>query len=239
MKVAHGQKKDFELHILRKFVSHETHGLRIKTIEEGETPDFVIRELDKNISVEMTRLILPALIQEEQIQDKIVALTFEKFTAKYPDKLQVLVNFSNTIINARGKNMDVYVNELLEVVESIFLPNRNYEFRVSSANKKRIINHFIHSIVVSNDLYFTSWQPFGAFMVKPVDTAFLKKAIKEKEEKIKNYTVATAENWLLLVANFGHESSTHEFYGVNLELNSSFDRVYLYKYMDDTYERLC
>jgi len=52
--ITNERKKEFELHMLCKFISHEELGLGVKTIDESETPDFIVRELTKNISVELT-----------------------------------------------------------------------------------------------------------------------------------------------------------------------------------------
>jgi hypothetical protein len=38
-------KKAVEMYLLRKFISSPLHGLRIKSIDQRETPDFVINEL--------------------------------------------------------------------------------------------------------------------------------------------------------------------------------------------------
>lgn len=239
MAITHEKKKEFELHMLRRFISHESHGLRIKAIDESETPDFILRELNGDISIELTRLILPNLMKEERFQDKLVNLAWKKFKEKYEDKLQVLVNFSNNVIKCNGNEIDKYVNELLEIVEAIFLSNRKFEFRISSIGRVRPINHFIDSIAVSNDLYWDNWQPFGAYMVKPVDMDWVKGIIKEKELRIQKYQQRFDENWLLLLANFGHESSTYEFdYMILEKFNSKFERIYLYKYLDNSYVRL-
>lgn len=225
--------------MLSKFISHEEHGLRVKTIDECETPDFIVRELTKDISIELTRLILPDLMQEERFQDKLVSLAWKKFKEKYPDKLQVLVNFSNQVIKCSANEIDKYVDQLIEVVEPVFLANRKFEFRVSSVGRGRHINRFIDSIAISNDLALDNWQPFGAFLVKPVDADWIKNIIKSKESKIANYPDKYDENWLLLLANFGHESSTHEFdYLFLKDFESVFDQVYIFKYMDNTYTRL-
>lgn len=225
--------------MLRRFISHESHGLRIKTIDHNETPDFILRELNMDISIELTRLILPDLMQEEKFQEKLVDLAWKKFKEKYPDKLQVLVNFSNQVIKCTANELGSYADKLLEIVEPIFLCNRKFEFRVSSVGRGRPINKFIDSIAISNDLDLDNWQPFGAFLVKPVKTEWIQEIIKAKEERISSYPSGFDENGLLLLANFGHESSTHEFdYMLLNDFQSSFDRIYLYKYMDNTYTRL-
>jgi hypothetical protein len=239
MIITRSHKKEFERHMLQRFISHESHGLRVKTIDDSETPDFIIRELTKDISIELTRLILPDLMQVERFQDKLVRLAWGKFKGKYRDKLQVLVNFSNRIIQCSANEIDKYVDHLLQIVETIYLNNKRFEFRISSVGREKPINSFIDSIAVSNDLYLDNWQPFGAFRVKPVNSDWVKKIITDKESKIELYPEKYDENWLLLLANFGHESSTHEFDYLILEnFQSCFDRIYLYKYMDNSYTRL-
>lgn len=239
MNIRRAHKKEFERHMLRRFISHESHGLRIKTIDDSETPDFIIRELIKDISIELTRLILPDLIEVERFQEKLVNIAWKKFRERYQDKLQVLVNFSSQGIQCATNDIDKYADELLQIVETIFLNNRKFEFRVSSIGMEKPINPFIDSIVISNDLDLDNWQPFGAFMVRPVNPNWIKKIISDKELKIKQYTEKFDENWLLLLANFGHESSTHEFdYLLLGNFQSFFDRIYLYKYMDNSYARL-
>ncbi len=239
MVITRKHKKEFELHMLRKFISHESHGLRVKTIDEGETPDFIIRELTKSISIELTRLILPDLMKEEQFQEKLVNLAWKKFKSKYPDKLQVLVNFSNEVIRCSANEIDMYVDQLLKIVEPLFLANRKFEFHLTSVGRGRRFNKFVDSISIGNNLDLDNWQPFGAFRVNQVDQQWVRDVVKSKEDKISQYSEKCEENWLLLLANFGHESSTHEYdYMVLNDFQSAFDRIYLYKYMDNSYARI-
>lgn len=232
-------KKQLELHMLRKFLSHESHRLRIKSIDESETPDFIIHEINNTISIELTRLMVPALVQKEKFQEKLVRLAWAKFRQKYPDKLQVLINFSNAVIKCSASEIDAYADEIARLIESIFLPNRGFEFRVSSIGRDKPSLSYIHSLAVANDLNLDDWHPFGAFRVSNIDIQWLKTIIQEKENRLSFYKTSFDQNWLLLLANFGHKSSTYEFDYLKLtDYHSKFDRIYLYKYIDDAYTRL-
>jgi hypothetical protein len=232
-------KKDMEYNILRKFISHEAHGLRIRNIEHSETPDFILHELQKTISIELTELRHQKLKQQESFQKKIVEAAWHKFREKYNANIQVLINFSHVPIKANASEVQQYVNELHNLVERIWLNNRDYEFRLTNMGRSRKRNHWIDSISVNNVLDIEYWQPFGAFRVDRVDPLWIKKVIEGKEAKPDKYQKTFDERWLLMAANFGDKSSTHDVFFLDMaDLRSKFDRVYIYKYMDDTYRRL-
>jgi hypothetical protein len=232
-------KKDVEYNILRRFISHETHGLRIKDIEPSETPDFILHELHKTISVELTELRHQKLKQKESFQEKIVEAAWSKFRKKYNANIQVLVNFSDVPIKASANEVQRYVDELHDLVERIWLNNRDYEFRLTNMGRSRKRDHWIDSISVNNVVDLEYWQPFGAFKVGRADPSWIKKVIEGKEAKLANYQKSFDERWLLMVANFGDRSSTHDIFFLETgDLQTKFDRVYLYKYMDNTYKRI-
>ena len=225
-------KKDLERRLLESFISNESLGLRVKSIEDSETPDFIIDEMTRIISIELTRLIHPKLIQIEAFHEKIVEAARLIFRERHNTNLRVLVNFCNTPIKCKASEFDSYVEQLCSLVETAYVNNKDFDFRLSS--RRRPVNHFIDSISISNDLYFENWQPFGAYRVDDVDTNWLKQRIKSKEDCISKYQRAFDEKWLLLVANFGHKSSTHGFDSLGAStFESSFDRIYLYTYMNN------
>lgn len=228
-------KKDLEHHLLTKFISNECLGLRIKSITATETPDFIIHELSKTISIELTRLIHPKLIKAEAFQEKLVESVHKRFKENYSANLRVLVNFSKVPIKCKEREVSKYVQELYELVENIYLPNHKYNFNISSKNNSKSLNHFIDFISVSNNSNFENWQPFGAFRVDEINFDWLTKVIIEKEKNIIKYKTLSNENWLLLLANFGHKSSAHTFNSIQIDkLVTKFDKVYLYKDMDNT-----
>lgn len=197
MKKRNLSKKQLELILLRNFISNESLNLRVKSITESETPDFIIEELNKVISVELTRLIHPATMQKEAFQEKLVELAQQLFKEKYGDELYVLVTFSNVPIKCKGDNIKKHAEDLFKVVEEIYLPNRKHEFHVSSKYNNHI-NSYIGHISVSNNRDLENWQPFGAYKVDYVDVDWVKGIIKEKEKRLTLYRENFKENWLLL-----------------------------------------
>lgn len=225
-------KKERELILLENFISNESLGLRVKSIDEGETPDFIVRELNKNISVELTQLIHPKLIEREAFREKLVDKAQMLFKEKYKDELYVLITFANLHNNFKGNEVDKLAKDIFELVESIYLPNKKYEFHISTKDFK-METKLIEWISVSNNRDLENWQSFGAFLVNEIDVNWVKKVIREKEKMIPKYKGQIDEKWLLLVSNFGFKSDTHSFHYLHQEkMESEFDKIYLYKYRE-------
>ncbi len=238
MKKRNLSKKELEMFLLRDFISNETLGLRVKGIDESETPDFIVRELNKNISVELTRLIHPALMEKEAFQDKLVEMAQTLFKEKYAVDLYVLISFTNVPIKSKGKEIEKYAKELFKIIEEIYLPNKNFEFDIDTGYH-RDVNQYIGHISVSNKRQMENWQPFGAYKVDHIDIKWIQSVVTKKESRLIEYPQKFDENWLLLVANFGHKSSTHDFFHIeNRKVESKFDKIYLYKYMDKEITKL-
>jgi hypothetical protein len=232
MKKRNLPKKELELSLLKDFISNKDLNLKVKAIIEGETPDFVIEELTKNISVELTRLIHADTIQKEAFQEKLVATAQSLFKEKYDEELYVLVTFSDIPIKCSTGEIKTYAEEFFKIVEEMYLPNRNHEFHVSSRCNQHI-NSYIDRISISNNRDLENWQPFGAFKVNYIDINWIKEVIRGKEKNLYKYRHNLKENWLLLIANFGHESSAHRFDHLKRQqIETEFDKVYLYLYRD-------
>lgn len=225
-------KKERELILVRDFISNESLGLRVKTIEESETPDFIIKELTKNISIELTQLIHPSLIEKEAFKEKLVDMAHKLFKEKYRDVLYVLVLFRNVPIRCKGNEVFKLAESLLKMIEDIYLPNKDYEFHISTKDFDTDCS-IVEKLIVSNNKEFENWQSFGAFKVEYVDINWVKEKILEKEILLEKYSKVFDENWLLLISNFGFKSDTHRFYYLKQEkIESKFDKIYLYKYRD-------
>jgi len=232
MKKRNLPKKEIELILLKDFISNKGLKLRVKSIIESESPDFIIEELSRNISVELTRLIHPDTIQKEAFQEKLVEIAHKIFKEKYDEELYVLVTFSDIPIKCKGVEIKKYAEEIFKIVEEIYLPNRKHEFHVSSGREKPI-NFYVDHISISNHMGLENWQPFGAYKVNYVDVDWVKDVIKEKEKNLVKYRHKFTENWLLIAANFGHQSSGHRFHHLKKEkIETEFDKVYLYKYRE-------
>jgi len=225
-------KKEREMILLRDFISNESLGLRVKRIDENETPDFVIQELTKAISVELTQLIHPGLMEREMFIEKLVDRAHKLFKEKYKAHLYVLITFSDIPINSTANGVSKLAEEVFRMVEEIYLPNRKHEFHIS-ANYFDSDDDWVERITISNNLEFEHWQPFGSFRVNEIDTNWVKKVINQKEQLIDKYNTLVDEKWLLLVSNFGFRSDTHSFHYLKQEkFQSRFDKIYLFKYRE-------
>jgi hypothetical protein len=231
-------KKDVEERMLSSFVSNKSLRMRIAGITPMDPPDFKIsryvNKQFKEIGVEITRVINPNLKEGESAQERIVNLAHERFKKELSDKLVVYVNFSRTPFSYRSESLNEISNFLFELVKDVAEKNRGYKFR---AETKRIVLHPVfESITIKNDegYGFENWQPFGAFRVPYIDETWFAEIIRKKELKISGYPESFDEKWLVLISNFGHESSHFEFTNLKKDFRDSpFNRIFIYKYRED------
>lgn len=233
-KVAKLSKKDHERFQLEKFVSNEGLKIPVTDIVNSETPDFIVKSVKKTFSVELTQLINPDLKQKESFRNTIVKQAEEMFLEKYNDDLRVFVTFSNQPIKCSASDSINLSIEIFEIVERLYLANRGFEFRVSSRRKSRPFNWFIDTIFISNEISFSSWQPFGAYKVDRIEENWLKSVIESKGKNVCRYQQSFEENWLVLVSSLGSKSSTYDVEFLQYEpIATPFNRIFIYKWMED------
>ena len=237
------KKKDRENLIVTRFISNPSmyeHNL-FSGLKSSETPDFSVNVYDReasnkqNVSIEITEVLNPELKQKESAQKRVVNLARDRFNKIRDDKLVVYVNFSNQPIDLKPEDITSLAEELCDFVLDICKRNETLEFRIKTTNKSTL-NKCFHSITVKNDEEkgFENWQPFGAFRVPFIKESWFREKIDNKERKINNYYENFDQNWLVLVANFGHESSAFTFDSLkNSYQNSKFDKIYIYEYRPD------
>lgn len=227
--------KNSERHIVEKFISNISVKLPAYSIKNNETPDFIIKTLSGDLSIELTSLIVKSLKARESFQDLMIAKAADLFEKKYEEKLNVFITFSENSVKCSKSKIDLYTNEIFELIEKIYLNNRDYEFTISSWKNYEPINDYIKEIHVDNLDNYANWQSFGAFVVDEIDIDLLKTVISKKEKNIPKYKDTFDKNWLVMVANFGTKSSAHDFRFGNYEtINSDFDKIFVYKYFEDT-----
>lgn len=231
-------KKDVEEWYLSKFVSNKSLRLRVASILPMDPPDFKISrhigKKRKEIGVEITRVINPNLKAEESAQEKIVRIAWEKFKAQYPDKLVVYVNFSRVKFSFTQKALNELAGTLFELVRDVVETNRGFEFRVETKSIR--LNPVFEGVTIRNDddYGFENWQPFGAFKVPYIDESWFGDIISKKEKLIPTYPEPFDEKWLVLVANFGRQSSHSQFSNLRDNFKDSpFDKIFVYKYRED------
>lgn len=227
-------KKEIERYELRKFLSNEEMKFLVYKIIDSETPDFEVIINKNNISIEHTKLILQEKRQVEEYLKKIVRLAQNKFNEKYDDDLYVLITFKNKIFEGGKMEEQKYVDEVFQLVESIYLNNKDFEFSIHSKYNKFSITKNIETFSIYNNRKMNHWQTFGAWKVDFIDLKWLEKNIKIKEEKIEKYEKTFYENWLLFIANFGDKSSSlrTDFTDFS-EIKSKFDKIFIYSFIED------
>jgi hypothetical protein len=226
-------KKQIERLHLEKFISNEKLALPVLHIQDLETPDFVLKMEERLVSVEHTRLLNPILQEKESYKDKIIKEAQRLFEGKYPEKLYALITFHNKELEPGKKKRDEYILHVFETIEKIYLHNQTFEFHLSSNDDYE--DDLIENIDLNNKYNFSHWQHFGAYVVDQIDADWFKGVIRNKEKNIRKYPKQFDENWLLLVADFGTQASTNSFYGFDFsEIESEFDKIYMYSYMPDS-----
>lgn len=228
------KKKQIERYQLEKFISNESLEFLVYNIENSETPDFIVNINKKIISIEHTRLIVPELQKIESYRDKIIKNAQKKFEAKYSDKLYTLITFKNIQLKSGKKEEEKYTNEVFNLIEEIYLKNRQFEFRIKSDRNRESISETIEYFSVNNTENFSHWQHFGAYKVDWIDMNWLQNVISKKENNILKYAKEYEENWLLMVANFGTKASANRTDLTDFSvIKSKFDKIYIHNHIAD------
>lgn len=229
------KKKQIERIHLEKFISNKTFNETIFKIKETERPDFIVKLNNRIVSIEHTRLLNPDTQEVEQYKDKIIKAAQKIFENKYREKLYVLITFHEIRLQGGRNNEEEYINHVFEIVERVYLNNKDFEFHVSSKLNSPGVSDLIERIDINNSLNFSHWQHFGAYIVESIDHKWFTNVIQKKEKDIIHYDEKVDEHWLLLVSDFGTKASTKCFYGFDFsKINTKFDRIYLYSFMPDS-----
>ncbi len=229
------RKKAQEEYIITKFISNDSLRMSAYGLDASETPDFKVKTMQGIFSVELTSIVTPEIKAVEVMQKRIVDGAKELFAAKHKEKLTVLVMFDNTPISCKKSEEPVYSKELFDIVERVYLANRDFEFKTKYKGRIRP-TPYLDDIIISNDTNIDNWQPFGAFVVPRPDFSIVDKVIKGKEKGLLKYQQEFKENWLVIAANFGHRSSANDFvFFDGYKANTKFDRVFVYSLREDEF----
>ncbi len=225
-------KKIIERHHLESFLSHDNIKVPVITINDIETPDFELILPEAKISIEHTRVIYPLKQQREAYQNKIILEAKKRFNSLYSEELYVLITFNEFEFKSGAIAFEVYVNEVFEVVEKIFINNQNFIFEIEDKFSGKDISPSIARISVTNKMKFNHWQSFSAYFVPNFNSNSIKKQILKKQNNIKKYQNTYSENWLLLISELGSEASAGTLVTKDFEeFETLFDRVYMYGYI--------
>ena len=227
---AYSSKKQKERTTLNRFL----HLVKVTPtrISENETPDFDLVVGDRAISVELTDLIDPKVKKIEMYRSRIIEMAKCIFIRKNGDIISAKFIFANVELKGGKENELQYAVALSNAVE-LYCKGREDEQFNDTIEFEGHHCDFLHEILVANDQGSTYWEDFGAHGVPGVDENWLKSRIKNKEEHLGKYSDTYDECWLILTARFGKKSSAFSFDFVVDQYISSFDKIFLYKLIDD------
>jgi hypothetical protein len=231
-------KKAIERRYLENFLTSKNLGQNVLSIEDSETPDFIISTSDKKISVELTKLIDIDLKFIEEFGNSVIGTAKKTFNEKYDRELYCLIGLRNIELGEkrieRRKQIEKYGTKLFDRVERIYLDNylsTDFDVTIEDINEHDDIVTRIH---VTTKMGFEHWQYFGAHRNDLINLEWLTIKIKDKEEKIDNYRQPFDENWLLLISNTGTKPSAYRFDLLDFShIETRFEKVFVYKSMGD------
>lgn len=227
------RKKQLEQRVIEQFISHESLKLRVSAVNASETPDFIIKSLRENYSVELTRLVNPEIKAIEVLQERIVEGAKELFVQKYKEKMRVWVTFNDVPIKCKKGQEDIYSKEIFEFVENVYLTNKDFKFRAKSKRNSPPLP-YIEEMYIGNETGICNWQPFEGFIVTRPDFKIIDEAIRSKEKGLQKYHQDYKENWLVIAANFGKQSTALDFMFIETyKATTNFDKVFIYNFRSD------
>lgn len=235
------KKKQAEKRLFTKFLSNQSLNHTVSSVCEMDPPDFSFDLFENNefkeVSVELTRIFNPTLKKNEAAQEKIMMLANDKFKKTRDDGLVVYVDFTLELLPLDNKSLNLLANELFEFVNQIAERNEGLSYTVRSLDHPPFHKYF-RTLTVSNEDEYENWQPFGAFMVPYIEENWFLEIVRAKEQKIINYPKKFDKKWIVLLSNFGHQSSSYQFSIANTFENSPFDKIYIYQYFNDVIIKL-
>jgi hypothetical protein len=233
MRIVVSTKKDLERYYLDLFRS-TFPSFPAGSIEDGESPDFIICAPDGKIGIELTRIYQresinrpPQQVQESERQS-LVAEARRRYETMKLDPVQVHVSFAGDT-HFTKKNRKQYALTIAKLVAKNLPPLNSwldFENKFDSPESFPLEVHSVN-IVRFASLTGNSWSvPVGGFVQEDCRQDFQMK-ISEKDVLLQKYR-ACSRQWLLLVAEWSGPSS---FFEPSVETltycyHASFDRVF-------------
>ncbi len=191
--------------------------------EVREKPDFIISDGKKRIAVEHQTIVNPIIKSKQGFYENIFQLVERDLQTdnSLPNFLAVCYLKSN--LKFKNTDKQLISNLIKETVKEFVL------------NGILVENPLIMKIIKMPNSHKNLHANFGAFMRYKVDAKILKDFILKKENKVQTYRQNTEmEQWLLLVtggvAEYWYEV---EIPIENLDLKSSFDKIFLMSDFDN------
>jgi hypothetical protein len=233
MKIVLDTKKDHERYYLDLFRSTFPR-FPAGSVEDGESPDFIVHSPDGKIGIELTRIYRQArsnrapLQSQESERDAVVADARQIYETMELDPVQVHFAFEGDS-NLTKRNRKKYAHTLAMVVAKNLPPKNSWLDVDNDFNSPESFPFEVHNISIArfDSLTRNAWSvPVGGFVLEDCRTDF-QRVISQKDLLVRDYRDCR-EQWLLIVADWSGPSSFFEPSTQTLThvYRTAFDRIF-------------
>ena len=186
----------------------------------SESPDFIIKQNELNIGVELKDLVIR---QNEKEKEGILKSLFEQIKSELKSEEKSLcglyrVELINENLSLKKKNREALKKEIIALIKG-----QQIEQKYVKAIKKRPMSEI--------SIYKGETTIVGNLERKVVE-----EKIKTKENKLKSYSNENLDEiWLLLVIGGVEKSSDYSFFDSDITekpFESNFDKIFIYDFFD-------
>ncbi|MCB0494575.1 MAG: hypothetical protein KDC79_00440 [Cyclobacteriaceae bacterium] len=183
---------------------------------DREEPDFILKNGNKYIGLEHTRIIDYSFKSTEgRIEDLFIRA--QSILAKRKSVINRLMNIDiKSDFIPKKKNTDEYIRNICEVIENYLAKNILIE------------SNIIENIRSMPHSHTSIYPNFGAWIETPVSYSLIIDKILEKEKLVPKYMANTGyKQWLLLVLGHGGQSSFSLREYIDQKISSPFDKIFI------------
>lgn len=234
--------KELEKHYLDQFVK-TYHSFPEGSIVPSERPDFIVRQGNRNIGIELCRLYKDSRDDSLSIQAQkswkanLLKRACELFEKESNEKYRVFISFEERTAIQKNNidEISTFISQkIIEKIKSI-KPKEGSPIILGEWDLQPC-NNIVSMIQVYDFSKYNdySWTQNNVFNVEVVNSDNLAKIIGEKETLREDYQKCD-EMWLLVVIDFWDLAMDQSIpTGFNLKIrNSKFDRIFLFKTIEE------
>jgi hypothetical protein len=186
----------------------------------SESPDFIIKQNELNIGVELKDLVIR---QNEKEKEGILKSLFEQIKSELKSEEKSLcglyrVELIDENLSLKKKNREALKKEIIALIKG-----QQIEQKYVKAIKKRPMSEI-------------SIYKGETTIVGNLERKVVKEKIKTKENKLKSYSNENLDEiWLLLVIGGVEKSSDYSFFDSDITekpFESNFDKIFIYDFFD-------
>lgn len=209
-------QKILELCQVGKFLC--TYFPNFKILESREQPDFIIADDYEKVGLEHQSIFVDEVLKRNGFFNNI-SLLAERELTKETEVPNFLVNcyVKNDIsFSVKDKN-DILETFIKVIKEFVLIENDLFDRLMKMPHSQKSVN-----------------VNFGAYMVPVLTEEKLLNAIDKKERKVQNYISNTnSKQWLLLLIGGVGEHSYYVRNNLELNFNTTFEKVFLFEDFDN------